>query len=277
MILYFSPGEKFSRPIERIILHSMSQIYFNNEEFSFFSKRHEDHFNTALKIFKSNILLGGGNKSFRFLCGKDEYSVEDSVKHRFTEYAQHDDQILFLQDRSLVNSDKEIFIIYYKNENKYHTQKIFNINNLKDFFYKPIYKYDLEYFDDIYISNKEYKKINKNYVKKNQKLFLYDGKIYFKDGCNTHPHHFYLQIASENGIINLIIIFALFIYIILQFFKIYKMGNGINLNDKKILLLSMIFIQILPFLPSGNFYNNWLSIFIFLPIGLYMAIQDNKK
>jgi len=39
----------------------------------------------------------------------------------------------------------------------------------------------------------------------------------------------------------------------------------------------MILIQILPFIPSGNFYNNWLSIFFFLPIGFYFALKDDSK
>ena len=78
---------------------------------------------------------------------------------------------------------------------------------------------------------------------------MYDGDIYFGDGCNTHPHHTYLQIASENGIINLLIIILFFIYIIIQLIKIYEKKYENNLYNKEVLLLAMILIQILPIVP----------------------------
>ena len=277
-LIYFSPNTKFVKPVERIIMHSMKQIYFNNEEFSFFSQRHEDHFSTAIKIFKKNILLGTGNKSFRYLCSMDDYSVESNVTKRYTTFSKYDDYIIFLKDRRVrANDFQDLFIIYYKNNNKVHTNKVFDITKFKEFFDRPLYKFEIEYFDKNTISNKNFEKLNNTYVKKNQKLFVSDGKIYFTNGCNTHPHHIYLQVASENGIINLAIIISLFFYIIFKFIDIYKKKYETHLKDKKILLLSMIFIQILPFIPSGNFYNNWLSIFFFLPIGFYLALLDFKK
>ena len=51
------------------------------------------------------------------------------------------------------------------------------------------------------------------------------------NGCATHPHNYYLEIMSENGIIGLL----LFIFIIYIFFKIF-----INIFIKNI----KIFIQI---------------------------------
>ena len=48
-------------------------------------------------------------------------------------------------------------------------------------------------------------------IKKNQKIFF---KYEFKNGCNTHPHNFYLQFLSELGIIGLLF---LVIYIFLYF------------------------------------------------------------
>ncbi len=282
LIIYFFPNGKLSKPIERIFIHSLGQIYFVNQNFSLFSARHEDHFNTSINIFKKNFLLGAGNKSFRLLCSKDEYSVKENVERRFIQYAQYDDYIFIYNvyrphpgDTSFVKTDN--FFIYYKNNNKFHTKKIFNISKLKDFFDKPLYSNNILYFEEEKITNKNYLNLNNVFVKKNQKLFLYDGDIYFGDGCNTHPHHTYLQIASENGIINLFIIIVFFIYIIIQLIKIYKKKYEKNFYNKEVLLLSMILIQILPIIPSGNFYNNWLSIFFFLPIGFYFALKDSSK
>ena len=36
-----------------------------------------------------------------------------------------------------------------------------------------------------------------------------------------------------------------------------------------------IFINLFPFLPSGNFFNNWLLLILHLPLGIYLAL--NKK
>ncbi len=269
LIIYFLPNEKILKPLERIFIHSMGQIYFNNQNFSFFSARHEDHYNTAMNIFKKNFFLGGGNKSFRLLCSMDEYSVKENVENRFTEYAQHDDYI------SLVIVSKKSFSLYYKNNKKFHYGKYFNIYKFGDFFDKSLYEDRIKYFDRNKITDKNYLNLNNAFVKKNQKLFLYDGDINFGDGCNTHPHHTYLQIASENGVVNLIIIILFFVYTIIQFIILYRKKYKKKFYNEKVLLLSMIFIQILPIIPSGNFYNNWLSIFLFLPIGFYFALKDN--
>ena len=270
------PSGKLTKPFERIIIHSLGQIYFNNQKLVFFSERHEDHYKTAINIFKKNFLLGGGNKSFRNLCSMDEYTVKEDVEKRYTTYAQHEDYLLILEDRNVVDLE-DIFILYYKNQNKPHTETVFNIKKFKDFFEKDLNKSELRYFDGKKISDKNYLNLNGVYVKKNEKLFLYDGQINFSDGCNTHPHHIYLQVASENGIINLLIIIVLFVYIIVQLIDIYKKKYQNKINNKDVFLLIMIFIQILPFLPSGNFYNNWLSIFFFLPIGFYFALKDDVK
>ena len=42
--------------------------------------------------------------------------------------------------------------------------------------------------------------------------------------------------------------------------------------------LSAIFINIWPLAPTGNFFNNWLSIFYFYPIGFYLFFNSvNEK
>jgi hypothetical protein len=56
----------------RLITHTINQIT-EKRNFSLFSYRHELHYLTAYNIFKENIFFGGGLKSFRFLCDKDQY------------------------------------------------------------------------------------------------------------------------------------------------------------------------------------------------------------
>ena len=92
--------------------------------------------------------------------------------------------------------------------------------------------------------------------------------------CSTHPHNTLLQFAIENGVIGLIFLFAVYLYLIkLFFFKIKNFNNNkkYKLFIFKIFLLSVITANIFPLVPSGNFFNNWLNILYFLPIGLYLS------
>ena len=44
------------------------------------------------------------------------------------------------------------------------------------------------------------------------------------------------------------------------------------------ILLAIILINLWPIAPSGNFFNNWLSMLYFYPIGLYLYFKfKNEK
>ena len=48
-------------------------------------------------------------------------------------------------------------------------------------------------------------------------------------------------------------------------------------NDPSLFILIGIFINLWPITPSGNFYNNWLSALIYLPIGFYFYFNKKEK
>ena len=54
-----------------------------------------------------------------------------------------------------------------------------------------------------------------------------------------------------------------------------------DLHDTKLsfyLLNIGIIINLFPFIPSGNFFNNWLSLIMFYPLGFWLFInQENKS
>ena len=100
--------------------------------------------------------------------------------------------------------------------------------------------------------------------------------------CSTHPHNIVLQIGVENGIIGLLFLFAIYLYLIKLFFYNLKRSRKYE-KDKsvfyQICLLSIITANIFPLAPSGNFFNNWLSILYYLPVGFYLSVtmsKDNK-
>lgn len=107
-----------------------------------------------------------------------------------------------------------------------------------------------------------------------------------ENACSTHPHHTYVQLLAETGLVGFFFIFFLFIIVNLMLIKNFMNNfddkNKSNLflsnyNNAKICLLTSIFLTLSPFNPSGNFFNNWLSIIYFFPIGFLFYLENIKK
>ena len=100
------------------------------------------------------------------------------------------------------------------------------------------------------------------------------------NACTTHPHNFYAQMLSETGIIGFLFLISIFFYIVFFYLKnlyfqiIYKKQF---ITDFGLCLLSSYFITLFPILPSGNFFNNWLSIIIYYPLGFLIYTVNAKK
>jgi O-antigen ligase len=99
--------------------------------------------------------------------------------------------------------------------------------------------------------------------------------------CETHPHNTYIELLSEAGIFAFIIVAGLFIFISYLSIKhlILKFtGNkkGI-INDLEVCLLSAIIISLWPFSPSGSFFNNWMSIVYYFPVGLLLWQRSKNQ
>lgn len=101
----------------------------------------------------------------------------------------------------------------------------------------------------------------------------------FSNGCSTHPHHSYLQLLSEVGIIGALPVFFLLTYVI---FKIITEFININFLKKnkisffELIFLLCVFINLNPLTPSGNFFNNWLSLIYYLPLGFILYFSKNR-
>ena len=100
------------------------------------------------------------------------------------------------------------------------------------------------------------------------------------NACTTHPHNFYAQMLAELGLIGFIILLYIFMYIFYLFlknlyFQVYKKKQYIC--DVAICLLGYYFMTLFPLLPSGNFFNNWLSIIMYFPLGFLIYVIKKKK
>ena len=82
--------------------------------------------------------------------------------------------------------------------------------------------------------------------------------------CSTHPHNIPLQILSELGLIGFMF------YLILLVFFLKILFSKKNHTITKILSLGLI-IYLFPLSPSGNFFNNWMSMIFYFLVGFFLA------
>ena len=88
--------------------------------------------------------------------------------------------------------------------------------------------------------------------------------------CTTHPHNISVQILTELGLIGLVF------YCISGFFVLYNFLSPIlrkEFSNKYLAFYSAalgLFINLFPFIPGGNFFNNWISIILYYNIGFYL-------
>ncbi|MDA9665516.1 O-antigen ligase family protein [Candidatus Pelagibacter sp.] len=99
--------------------------------------------------------------------------------------------------------------------------------------------------------------------------------------CETHPHNTYVELLSEAGTFAFIIVAGFFIFISYLSIKhlILKFTGNKNgiINDLEVCLLSAIIISLWPFSPSGSFFNNWMSIVYYFPVGLLLWQRSKYK
>ena len=116
--------------------------------------------------------------------------------------------------------------------------------------------------------------------------YLCRNKIYILenyDGCSTHPHNTYVQILTSNGIVGFLLLIIVFLYLSIEIFRCKKKINNEKQFDKYMVaesvILSAVFVNFWPLIPTGNFFNNWLSMSYFYPIGfyLYFKFRNEKK
>ena len=121
---------------------------------------------------------------------------------------------------------------------------------------------------------KECSSIDLNEVK--SKFVGQDFNLDTIDTCSTHPHNTYVQLLTETGIIGAVPIIFVFLICIFYLFKhfLFLFKGRFLLTDYRICLLTCIIISLWPLVPSGNFFNNWLNVIYFLPVGF--LLQDIK-
>lgn len=160
--------------------------------------------------------------------------------------------------------------VIYKNSGKIEGSNIKKntltekINNNSLFSYVP-YEYRLYFLTAVNIFRDNF------ILGKGTKSFRYvcsDKKYVISESysCSTHPHNFYFQMLSENGIIGFGFLLLLNIYFLFVAIKMLLFKKKYNLSYP---LVSGIFVFYFPFIFTGSVFNNMVCIFSFFVMGFY--------
>ena len=118
-------------------------------------------------------------------------------------------------------------------------------------------------------SKKKFKKNLEKVAVIEEDIFLEANKY---RACSTHTHNYYLQLLSETGLVGFSFVFYFFIILIKNYFYSFGKKNKIN-----ILIISGLIMNLWPLTTTGNFFNNWINMNLYLLIALFIHFLKYDK
>ena len=71
--------------------------------------------------------------------------------------------------------------------------------------------------------------------------------------------------------------YYILLYFIINYYNIIYNYNKSNKNNFETCLLIGFLLTLIPFLPNGNFFNNWINMIMYLPVGFYVNFLYSKN
>ncbi len=273
IFIFFNPAllqRHYTQTITQLFNYDFKKNEFN--EIKIFPRNYVPMFETSLKMFKDNKVIGQGPKSYRYACQKDEFKsffpnpihIDNtiiSLNLSWKELRNFEIKEFFISEGDIIKKGDKIFKYNFVDSNEL---KIFfsdKEGEIKKILYKDIYVKDTKIIDIIPKSSPDF-------------------ELSYRNSCNTHPHNFYFQLLTETGLLGFLYILVLFLYISFILFKnfLYSFSqNQKKLTSIELCIISGFFVTLWPLTTNGNFFNNWLNLINFYPLGILIYIQSLKK
>ena len=95
--------------------------------------------------------------------------------------------------------------------------------------------------------------------------------------CSTHPHNYSVQILAETGIFGFVSFILFYFFLIKDFIRLTLQKNNNKYKFPLYSLLILNLVNFMPLFPSGNFFNNWVSITYSFGLGVYFYFREKYK
>jgi O-antigen ligase len=172
---------------------------------------------------------------------------------------------LILSNVSIYKSNINNRIYYQTTQNLFKNDRVYYATDVHEAHILTAYK--------IFIDNPLFGVGNKMF----RKVCTEPSYVIYK-GCATHPHNVFFQFLSELGLVGVFFYIVALFYLIINFIKnFFDNKKKYFVKNYKTCLLFCFIISLFPLAPSGNFFNNWLSIVFYLPVGFYLHYFYVKK
>ena len=112
-----------------------------------------------------------------------------------------------------------------------------------------------------------------------KKYFIERGSLKEINPCSTHPHNYYFQILSENGLVGISFLVFFYFFIFFIFFKnsiilFYKKGSKKIIQNKTMICI-LLLVHWFPIIPHMSFFNNWYNVLLMFPLGFFLKDLNN--
>lgn len=259
---------------DRVVRQSVDQIFskFEIRNTSFFKildlKNYNTLYTTAYKAFIDKKTFGHGPNTYRYFCSNVKYRTysenffnpprEILFQYNIKTEAVKIKKIHIVQGQNIKEGDP---IISYVKQSFFTNKKIYTYYSDREGTIDAVVREEGNSIYSGYIIAK---------ISNDNSINIQSKRI---DGCTTHPHNYYLQLLAETGLVGFLSLLIIFFYFILKILISPFLKSKSNFNISLYCSFVVIFF---PFVPHGNFFNNWVIMSQIIPISLYLYALSKK-